>query len=61
MKSSTSCPSWSRKYSATVNPVRATRARALGCFVLKGNDTSFNHLMVQVVSFTGSFYDSSEH
>merc|ERR550519_507134 len=30
MKSSTSWPSWSRKYSATVNPVRATRARAPG-------------------------------
>merc|ERR1739848_913929 len=30
MKSNTSCPSWSRKYSATVNPVRATRARAPG-------------------------------
>merc|ERR1711970_16361 len=28
MKSNTSCPSWSRKYSATVKPVRATRARA---------------------------------
>merc|ERR1719370_83945 len=30
MKSSTSWPSWSRKYSATVSPVRATRARAPG-------------------------------
>merc|ERR1719309_255680 len=30
MKRSTSCPSWSRKYSATVSPVRATRARAPG-------------------------------
>ncbi|KAH1018105.1 hypothetical protein HUJ05_005922 [Dendroctonus ponderosae] len=30
MKSSTSCPSWSRKYSATVSPVKATRARAPG-------------------------------
>uniref|UniRef100_A0A6B0UQY6 Uncharacterized protein n=1 Tax=Ixodes ricinus TaxID=34613 RepID=A0A6B0UQY6_IXORI len=30
MKSSTSCPSWSRKYSATERPVRATRARAPG-------------------------------
>ncbi len=30
MKSSTSCPSTSRKYSATVSPVRATRARAPG-------------------------------
>lgn len=30
MKSSTSWPSWSRKYSATVSPVRATLARAPG-------------------------------
>merc|ERR1719247_2587245 len=30
MKSSTSCPSSSRKYSATVSPVRPTRARAPG-------------------------------
>merc|ERR1719244_2590457 len=30
MKSNTSCPSWSRKYSATVRPVRATRALAPG-------------------------------
>src|ERR1035441_6612531 len=30
MKSSTSCPSSSRKYSATVSPVRPTRRRAPG-------------------------------
>ena len=30
MKSSTSCPSWSRKYSAIVRPERPTRRRAPG-------------------------------
>src|ERR1700748_743550 len=34
MNSSTSLPSWSRKYSAWARPVRATRARAPGGSVL---------------------------
>ncbi len=34
MKSSTSCPSTSRKYSAEVTPVRATRSREPGGSVI---------------------------
>ena len=112
MKRSTSCPSWSRKYSATVSPVRATRARApggsfiwpytrdtwrrkqsfydsvaelwlkyytsqypgvnikflnsifqnyLGVVSLEVNDTSLNHLVVQIIALTSSLAHSSEH
>merc|ERR1712183_410648 len=71
MKSSTSWPSWSRKYSATVRPVRATRARALihlsvhqgdlGGLVLEGDDTTLNHLVVQIVALPGPLADTSEH
>merc|ERR1719350_2453074 len=129
MKSSTSWPSWSRKYSATVRPVRATRARApggsficpytratlevlslremtppsiiswyrslpslvtevlgnsqsgqsntgtgarglvhlsvhqgdLGGLVLEGDDTTLNHLVVQIVALPGPLTDTSEH
>merc|ERR1719356_1105610 len=67
MKRSTSCPSWSRKYSATVNPVRATRARAPGgsfiCPYTRAtlDVLSFNHLIVQIVTLTGSFSYSSKY
>merc|ERR1712210_369467 len=71
MKSSTSWPSWSRKYSATVRPVRATRARGLvhlsvhqgdlGGLVLEGDDTTLNHLVVQIVALPGPLADTSEH
>merc|ERR1711975_35954 len=33
----------------------------LGCLVLQGNDTSFNHLIVQIVTLTGSFSYSSKY
>merc|ERR1712010_313768 len=73
MKSSTSWPSWSRKYSATVSPVRATRARAPGgsficpytratLEVLSLREmTTLNHLVVQIVALPGPLTDTGEH
>ena len=48
IKRSTSCPSWSLKYSATVRPVKATRARApvQTHIHVYGNDRVYSYIHV---------------
>ena len=73
-KNSTSWP-WSRKCSATVRPVRPTRARAPGRLVhlavhqraLRAFaaallvDAGFDELVIEVVAFAGTLADAGEH
>ena len=73
-KNSTSWP-WSRKCSATVRPVRPTRARAPGGSFIWPNtsahfepspppsvvDAGFDELVIEVVAFAGALADAGEH
>ena len=73
-KNSTSWP-WSRKCSATVRPVRPTRARAPGRLVHLAVDegalgalaaallvdAGLDHLVVEVVALAGALADAGEH
>ena len=68
MKSSTSCPSSSRKYSAAVTPVRATRRREPGRLRHlpedeRGllDDARLLHLVVEVVALAGALPYAGEH
>src|SRR5712692_9802263 len=72
-KNSTSCPSSSRKYSASVRPVRPTRARVgrlvhlpehqrrLGAGTVGDDDLGFHHLVIEVVALAGALADAGEH
>src|SRR5678810_344981 len=68
-KNSTSWPSASRKYSATVRPDRPTRARAPGgSFIwpytsatVEPDDARFDHLVIEVVALAGALADAREH
>ncbi|KAG5456660.1 MAG: hypothetical protein BJ554DRAFT_3541 [Olpidium bornovanus] len=63
--SSTSWPSWSRKYSAMVRPVRATRARAPGgSFIWPKTSAALDspsNLITPVVSLTGTLSNAGKH
>src|SRR3989442_6702971 len=66
MKRSTSCPSSSRKYSATVRPDRPTRRRAgwlVHLPVHEGglvDDAGLAHLEVEVIAFAGPLAHAGE-
>src|SRR3546814_6621177 len=71
-KNSTSWPSSSRKYSAWVRPVSATRARARRLVhlaehqghlrvALEVDDARLDHLVIEVVALEGALSDAGEH
>ena len=73
-KNSTSWPSSSRKYSARVRPVSATRAagarrlvhlavnqRRLGALAFEVDNAGLDHLVIEVVALAGPLADTGEH